>query len=353
MGVLGNSLLVRPRTWRQTRLGSAGVTVCSFALLFGIPRIIDSNRIASAGDNDASAQVIATRTPAVQHDPSQKNVALTRVEFDKLGLKMVGMGSFMGRTSVFIQHPGSRDQMIYEVSDVVGGFRIVSIQPDYVVFERGGIQLWLAMGSSPSLEEDARPEAEEKDLAFAAVQQKHREPSLKTKTKAYGDQKIIAANSVAASRSQEIKKSSKSKNETTIAAADKVRFIAPLKGRLSSGFGYRKSPMGGGRKYHSGIDIAAAYKSPIRAAASGKVIKSERSWSRGKHVIIQHADGYSTAYFHLSSADVKEGDWVTQGEIIGREGSTGISTGPHLHFEIHRNGQPVDPALYIKEYSKR
>jgi murein DD-endopeptidase MepM/ murein hydrolase activator NlpD len=336
--------------WRRSLVLLGGV-----GIVLGVPQVLDSTRSAAAGAGATEAAVTPTptRTPAIQPDANQKNVALTRVEFEELGLKMVGMGSFMGRTSAFIQHPGSRDQMIYEAGDVVGGFRIVSIQAEYVVFERGGIQLWLAMGSSPNVEEDARPEPKSKDLRFAAVQYKHREPGLKTKTKAYDEAKVIAADAAPAPSKTSTRRSAKSSEETVVASADRERFIAPLKGRLSSGFGYRQSPMGGGRKYHSGIDIAAPYKSPIRAAASGKVIKAARSWSRGRHVIIQHADGYSTAYFHLASTDVKEGDWVKQGEIIGREGSTGISTGPHLHFEIHRNGQAVDPALYIKEYSKR
>ncbi|MBI3736888.1 M23 family metallopeptidase, partial [Candidatus Sumerlaeota bacterium] len=127
------------------------------------------------------------------------------------------------------------------------------------------------------------------------------------------------------------------------------RFVMPVNGSLSSSFGYRKQPIGGARKYHQGVDIQAPIRSPIVASASGTVIEVSRSWAKGLNLLIKHSGGYETAYFHLSSATVKEGQKVNQGQLIGYEGMTGVTTGPHVHFEIHKDGQPLDPALFIKE----
>lgn len=335
------------RPWRILK-----ITSILFAFLAVTPGV-QTTRQARAGDSVSKSSAVAfpkSHTPAVQQDPTANNLLLTRAEFEELRLKMVGMGTYMGRTSVFIQHPGMHDQMIYENGDVVGGFKIISIQPEYVVFERGGIQLWLAMGTSPNVEESARPR---EDLSFAAVSQKRSDPALKTKTRAYTDGQIVASNAAAepVGKKSVARPGRAPKEPILIASGDGERFIIPLKGRISSGFGYRREPMGGGSSYHAGVDIAASYKSQVLAAADGKVVKVARSLSRGRHVIIEHADGYATAYFHLAAASVSEGEWVSQGTVIGEEGSTGISTGPHLHFEIHRNGQPVDPALYLKEFA--
>jgi murein DD-endopeptidase MepM/ murein hydrolase activator NlpD len=131
--------------------------------------------------------------------------------------------------------------------------------------------------------------------------------------------------------------------------APAVKFIMPLEGRISSKFGYRQAPMGGARRYHRGVDIAAPNGSPIKAMADGVVAKVSTSYAKGLNVEIQHAAGFSTAYFHLSKSMVKAGQRVRQGEVIAQEGSSGNSTGPHLHFEIHKNGEPVNPALYLRE----
>jgi murein DD-endopeptidase MepM/ murein hydrolase activator NlpD len=105
--------------------------------------------------------------------------------------------------------------------------------------------------------------------------------------------------------------------------------------------------MGGGRKFHNGVDIAAPHGTLVKAAAAGKVVFAGTKWSLGNTVIIQHSSGYRTLYGHLSKILVKNGERVKQGQEIGREGSTGISTGAHLHFSILRNGKYMDPARYL------
>ncbi|PHV72252.1 hypothetical protein CS063_01895 [Sporanaerobium hydrogeniformans] len=121
-------------------------------------------------------------------------------------------------------------------------------------------------------------------------------------------------------------------------------FMHPLngKGRISSSYGYR------GSEYHKGIDIAAPAGTPIYAAAAGKVIyASYNSGGYGKMIIIDHGNGYKTYYAHNSSLYVRTGDQVSKGENIAGVGNTGMSTGNHLHFEIRKNGNPINPYGYI------
>lgn len=120
-------------------------------------------------------------------------------------------------------------------------------------------------------------------------------------------------------------------------------FIRPVGGRITSGFGYRHHPILRRRKLHTGVDFGVPHGTSIRAAASGTVLLAGYSGGYGKCVIIYHGDGVSTLYGHCSSLNVSEGQEVKQGQVIARVGSTGMSTGPHLHFEVRRNGSPVRP----------
>lgn len=126
------------------------------------------------------------------------------------------------------------------------------------------------------------------------------------------------------------------------------RIAWPLEGRFTSTFGWRRSPWGGRRSFHTGLDIANQYGSPIRAADAGEVIFSGWWDGYGKAIVISHGRGVSTVYAHMSRLYKQEGDVVAQGQIIGLEGSTGYSTGPHLHFEVRENGKPVNPMQYLK-----
>lgn len=120
-------------------------------------------------------------------------------------------------------------------------------------------------------------------------------------------------------------------------------FIAPVPGGVTSSFGSRLHPILRVVKPHTGVDLRARYGASVRASAGGTVLYS--GWMRGygRTVVVDHGNGLSTVYAHLSSAAVGRGRRVTQGESIGRVGSTGFSTGPHLHFEVRRNGRPVNP----------
>jgi len=130
-------------------------------------------------------------------------------------------------------------------------------------------------------------------------------------------------------------------------AVSSGRLIWPIRGRIVSKFGYRRHPLWGGFHLHTGIDIAAPYGKPIASADSGEVIYSGWWDGYGKAVVIDHGRGYTTVYGHMSRIYTQTGQKVEKNQVIGLIGSTGFSTGPHLHFEIRYNGKPVDPLAYL------
>jgi murein DD-endopeptidase MepM/ murein hydrolase activator NlpD len=122
----------------------------------------------------------------------------------------------------------------------------------------------------------------------------------------------------------------------------------PVSGPIVSPYGYRIHPILGYRKLHTGIDFAVGYGTPIRAADSGMVIYATWMSGYGNVIIIDHGRGISTLYAHQSSLAAGSGALVSRGQVVGYVGSTGFSTGPHLHFEVRVNGDPVDPMGYLR-----
>jgi murein DD-endopeptidase MepM/ murein hydrolase activator NlpD len=121
-------------------------------------------------------------------------------------------------------------------------------------------------------------------------------------------------------------------------------FSWPVTGTITSPFGWRTNPFGGGPEFHQGLDIAAPTGTTVTAAAAGTVIMAQWYGGYGNYILIDHGGGYSTGYGHLSAIYVSVGQSVQRGQAIGAVGSTGQSTGPHLHFEVRIAGKPVDPA---------
>lgn len=121
----------------------------------------------------------------------------------------------------------------------------------------------------------------------------------------------------------------------------------PSSKRITSTFGNRKSPTKGGSTYHEGIDIGSPVGSTVIAAAAGEVVISKYSYSAGNYIMIDHGSGIFTVYMHLSVRSVDVGKEVSQGQKIGEVGSTGYSTGPHLHFGIRKNGKYVNPLTFV------
>jgi murein DD-endopeptidase MepM/ murein hydrolase activator NlpD len=131
------------------------------------------------------------------------------------------------------------------------------------------------------------------------------------------------------------------------AARQESGWLWPGNGRLTSRFGWRTHPIFGDRRFHAGIDLGGGYGAPVLATESGVVIYSGSASGYGTLVVVSHGGGVSSAYAHMSALLVREGQTVSRGQTIGRIGSEGNSTGPHLHFEIRLNGNPVDPLGYV------
>ena len=133
---------------------------------------------------------------------------------------------------------------------------------------------------------------------------------------------------------------------------DEIPQVMPADMRnISSGFGYRRDPFTGRAAMHAGLDFRGPIGAPIHAAADGRVSFVGNKAGYGKVVEITHGNGMMTRYAHMSRWDARAGQQVTAGDVIGRIGNTGRSTGPHLHFEVHINGRPVNPRPFLESAS--
>lgn len=150
---------------------------------------------------------------------------------------------------------------------------------------------------------------------------------------------------------------SKSLDEIVLSAKEKEKMLAHLPAiqpvankdlkHLASGFGMRIHPILKIGKMHNGLDFSADVGAPIYATGNGKVVKAGRDGGYGNVVVINHGYGYKTLYAHMSKFKVKKGQTVKRGDIIGYVGNTGLSTGAHLHYEVHKDGKEVDPVAYF------
>ena len=137
-------------------------------------------------------------------------------------------------------------------------------------------------------------------------------------------------------------------NTSSSSEEEDDEFIWPCNARyITSDFGYRDAPTAGATSYHRGIDIGASYGDSAWAAAGGIVETTEYNSAMGNYVVIDHGNGIRTYYEHLDSFSVNEGEYVSQGDKIGVVGSTGIATGPHLHFGVNVYGDYTDPLSYV------
>jgi murein DD-endopeptidase MepM/ murein hydrolase activator NlpD len=124
--------------------------------------------------------------------------------------------------------------------------------------------------------------------------------------------------------------------------------VRPVPGAITSRYGPRVHPVFGDIRVHTGVDLAAGYGERVRGAKAGTVILARNWGGYGRTVVIDHGGGLSTLYAHLSSLSVKDGDTVAAGTVVGKVGTSGLSTGAHLHFEVRRHGDDVDPGPYLR-----
>lgn len=139
-------------------------------------------------------------------------------------------------------------------------------------------------------------------------------------------------------------------DKNTLKKAMGERFASPIaiKYRMTSGFGYRGDPFTGVRQFHNGIDMACPQGTPVLSTMAGKVVAVAWSNVYGNYIIVDHGNGYQTMYGHLSKTLVKKGQEVSQKSRLGLVGSTGYSTGPHLHFTVFKNSKPINPLTVLK-----
>lgn len=155
--------------------------------------------------------------------------------------------------------------------------------------------------------------------------------------------------SIAAAETSETEKTADKKDGAiaVMASLDNKEITVPVHGRITSEYGYRTNPISGEYALHSGIDIAAKEGTDILAAYSGVVKSTGTGKSSGKYVVLLHSDGSETFYYHCSKILVKEDDIVRAGDVIALVGTTGWSTGPHLHFGVRENGKTVNPRTVL------
>lgn len=188
--------------------------------------------------------------------------------------------------------------------------------------------------------------SQQKNIKYAIDQNKNLISKYKTDRKTYEQAERELARQSANIQSM----LARNRGDSSIKVSS-TGFMRPIGGRISSPFGWRTHPIFNSRTFHSGVDIAGPNKGSIRASNSGKVIYSGWYGGYGKVVILDHGTingkPTSTLYAHMSSIKVGQGQFVNKGDVIGYEGTTGYSTGPHVHFEVRINGKPNNPLNYI------
>ena len=157
-----------------------------------------------------------------------------------------------------------------------------------------------------------------------------------------------AAARAAARAAQAARSAQSSQSTSSVIGTGRFVWPVPSSRTITSEFGNREHPVFGGIRYHNGLDIGARHGANIVAADSGTVLTSAFNSSYGHYVVISHGNGVTTLYAHMSSRRVSANATVTQGQVIGLIGSTGVSTGPHLHFEVSVNGSRVNPMNYLR-----
>lgn len=188
----------------------------------------------------------------------------------------------------------------------------------------------------------------ESQLAELTAQAAELDEQIAAAQKAYDDQVAAEKAAEEAAKDNASNSGGSGSSGSASSGSGRISMVWPCSStRITSNFGYRDSPTAGASSYHQGIDIGASSGSPIYAAASGTVTEAGYSSSRGNYAVISHGSGVSTVYMHCSALYVSAGDSVSQGETIAAVGSTGISTGPHLHFGVIEDGVYVNPRNYV------
>ena len=208
-------------------------------------------------------------------------------------------------------------------------------------------QLWAAVGK-PKLTPKAHRSVHASRGLLRTIQLKRRYAELYSAVE--GREGEIKALKQAAIdyRRDKLRRAHEQQRQARALAWNTVPSIFPCYGPLTSPFGYRIHPVLGYARFHSGIDIGASYGQAVMAAAAGRVTCASWMGGYGQAITIDHGRGLSTLYGHCSRLCVSPGQYVRKGQVIADAGSTGMSTGPHLHYEVRRNGTPINPVPYLR-----
>lgn len=278
----------------------------------------------------------------VSHGESLTSLSDSKVQL----LGVISVNSQLRAMVSLETEEGTASEEFVGKGDLVAGFTLLSIKEDRVVLRRNRDECILRVNGEMQFLESA-----EKESVFALPEVNGLwsmpEPRIQLAEAETEDLENRELKVIRADTSKKVQVNAP------------PRFIYPFRQRyrVSSPFGPRRRPRsrnGGalGSFYHKGVDIAAPHGTVVYASASGTVKESGYGGAKGRYIIISHANGYETHYYHLYKRYVSKGKVVRQGDAIGREGNTGTSSGPHLHFGILKDGVPLDPANFIPACKK-
>lgn len=309
------------------------------------------------------ARCFAAESAAINTKSELSGLSPADSAYVTLGLRLVGVINFDNEPKAWVSMNGLDEEVLIGEGDLLGGYTVARIDSGQIELENGSDCRILALRHLKVVRADAAVKVYAADFE-GANSERPRAEAVEEPAVAPPVKKVVAKaarlSNFAKSRMPSIAKSSDEpsapKSEVKLASSgSRPEFLHPMRGtgRVSSPFGYRERPRSRsghyGSRYHKGIDVAAPHSTTVYASAAGEVAASGYSWDRGRYLVIRHAGGYETCYYHLYSRSVTKGQYVKAGQVIGQEGTTGsTSTGPHLHFEIHKNGVPRDPASYVK-----
>jgi murein DD-endopeptidase MepM/ murein hydrolase activator NlpD len=271
-----------------------------------------------------------------------------------LNVRIIGTASFQGKFTALIEDLNTQTDSFYKVGDPIYGHRITAISAEGVQLEKNGAESYLAFDTKAVAN---RAENNEPSREIAAVIAPESKLQSGDSTRNFYTDSATKSTTrwdlFTPKKEKEVKKPSLAgeavQSAKAIASVVAGKFGMPVAKykRMSSGFGYRKHPIGGGSKMHKGIDFSANRGTRILSSDSGVVKYSGWKGGYGYTVIVDHQNGYETLYAHCSKLIADVGDNVNRGDLIAEVGSTGASTGNHLHFEIQKNGVAIDPEQFL------
>lgn len=275
----------------------------------------------------------------------------------ELNIRIVGTASFQGKQTALIEDLNTNTDSFYKVGDPIYGYKIVSISADGITLDKNGKSLSVGFETNKHVARNVAPDASTPKDTGAVISSGGKQtasvsPNFYTSDtpKSTTRWDLFTPDKKSKKDVAEKKRPAVAGKEIASASSKKAggRFGMPISNykRKSSGFGYRRHPIGGGTKMHKGLDFSANKGTRILSADSGVVTFSGWKGGYGYCIIIDHQNGYETLYGHCSKLIADVGDNVRRGDLIAQVGSTGASTGNHLHFEIHKNKVAINPEQF-------